>query len=280
MTQAIPNKTWTSIGLVLAALSACACSDHSHDLKGDGLPESLRPSCSDDDLAASGRAALDSRNDLLREGAAIGAFRGTWRGEIPTPEYYVGDAERASVPVVLELSADGRGSLTVGSGAALQPTSEPESGYPPAVDVPPEGGPLVRVYGGFPYSVYAVQVSGDESLEFFFALEELYADWCALQTPQANRDNCSYDILPEHEQMRSSDAGCTLLTDTGALAVDCVRYGLHAEFVCTCDAAACAFNPTPAAARLSLDAKGTELTGTVQRLGVDSVLLLAEAPGD
>lgn len=138
------------------------------------------------------------------------------------------------------------GIVTFGCGAPLPPVTNPEVGYPDSASE-------IRIYEGFEYPITEgrvsmmgtrVQVQTDSLL--------VWSEWCALQAPVPLERRPGWGCLPEWDSTRD-DSGCVLLSDTGALRVDCGKLALcWTSPVCQCNEAGCMVG-TPSSFDIGLD---------------------------
>ena len=127
-------------------------------------------------------------------------FLGEWEGSIA-------GASSADEASTFRLNVTGAtdtkicGTLTFGVHAplvTLPPVTGPDEIYPPDSILPTVGamsgklGPIL----GLPYAIQNGTVQGQHVI-FFYSLREIFADWCALQTPYAYSQYCeSFGCLP------------------------------------------------------------------------------------
>ena len=222
------------------------------------------------------------------------AFAGSWDGYAEAYTFEPDGSDR----VRLTITTNGQGSLEVGNAALLPPPTDPNVGYPPGGSdaglgflLPPDTSQLTE---GFLYPLYATQAQGDR-IQLGANPEDLYAAWCALQTPYVSYETAfshdagytsvvpgivdggtveaSYRCLPNEGSM-SGPNGCALLgPDGGSTPVNCGKLSLCGfGAVCTCSASGCVSQQVPPGTLVSnypveldamLDSTGRTLTGTL-----------------
>jgi len=188
-------------------------------------------------IACSGDAPVNigSTNPLL-------AYAAYWDGYAEAFNFADG-----SDRVRLALDDQGRGTLEVGDAAALPSPTDPDARYPAAGWNLSSNDILAQLRPGFRYPVYGVRVeSGRIRLAIDF--HDLFARWCALQTPHCQNCGAQSTEAPRYEcaprpasDLIASTAGpgCWAIDETteNPIAIDCVKQALCDQPPpCTCDA--------------------------------------------
>lgn len=156
------------------------------------------------------------------------------------------------------------GKVTLGMGTAPPPATDPEAAYPPGSD--PRGARGASPVEGFPFSMNGGTLVG-RRLRFTLAANELWAGWCALQTPAGSSDRC----LPNWGGMASVGGSCSQKNpETGqTVTVSCAKFFMcgPVDSVCTCAAGTCT-NTSSADVSFDLAITGDLADGSVVgRLG-------------
>ena len=240
--------------------------------------------------------------DTQNLGGKLSDYAATWDGYAEAYTFQPSGTDN----VHLVLDAQGNGTVQVGTDPLLPAPTDPNVGYPPNANIDPKSPvalPPTNLQGGMLYPVYAAQVAANR-IQFGLKPLDYYQAWCALQTshqviggyqlrPDASVPdggvavdsgsvvvNYTYSVLPSLGGVMSQDANgnwhCYLESDPAGASpqqVDCGKYFLGNENVCTCTADACAASPTippgtapadyPAELDGALDSSGKELTGTL-----------------
>jgi len=207
-------------------------------------------------LACSGNAAPD---DVV----------GTWTGYAENHSFPSG---KDTITVVITDEALS-GHVVFGDAAPLA-APDPNVGYPPGLGSDPFAATdLPRPAEGFEYSLHDGSVDGTR-VQFAVAPNEVWEEWCALQTPIADEVNAGrYACLPNWGTI-AGDAGCwqTDPSTNTDVPVDCGKLALCGPGgVCECSSTECTVDANPYATfDLQLDAN--ELDGTAAELhGLDHV---------
>jgi hypothetical protein len=144
------------------------------------------------------------------------------------------------------------GQVILGSGTPPPPATDPNVGYPPGYNgfnvlfADAEGFPFSMVGGNFVF----------HRLRFAIEGTELWASWCALQTPPADgSDGC----LPNFVSATVGEDSCSITTANGkTTAVDCTKWylcegavGFSSASVCLCTPTGCI--PRPGRNTISFD---------------------------
>ncbi|HVZ85974.1 MAG TPA: hypothetical protein VHG72_03345 [Polyangia bacterium] len=203
-------------------------------------------------------------------GAQLSDYTANWDGYVEAYTFMSG-SDRLRVTI----AADGSGTVRAGDIDVIAPPTDPNVGYPPGpMDPVPN-----RLREGFLYPIRAVQVQADR-IQFGIDQDEIYAAWCALQTPvlrsspDAGADAAVYGCLPNLGYIGGS-TDCALLEPDGTQQpVDCVKLAMcEGPQICSCTATACSlWQHVAADAGLAdyldeidgaLDSTGNTLVGTL-----------------
>jgi hypothetical protein len=173
----------------------------------------------------------------------------------------------------LKLDENGEGTLEVGDADLLPPPTDPDVGYPPDDD-----GPFVErptLTPGFRYTVERATVIASR-IQLGVVPDELYSDWCSLQTPILDETNSTVDEqtygCTHNWGIERGTAGCSQTNpQTGQkVAIDCNKYDLCWGIgACSCSESGCAteVSATPDGLPVELDAAlqegGQSLVGTL-----------------
>jgi hypothetical protein len=220
-------------------------------------------------LAASWVASCSSSPDVNigdPVGGALTDYAASWDGYAEAYQF-----EDNSDRVRLVLDGNGAGTLRVGNAAVLPPPSDPNVGYPPGASS--DKGVFSSIGGivaGFEYPVHGTRLQ-DSRIRTGVDPNDLYAGWCALQTPIADTLNGGYGCVANWGfTMPGADTTCSQTNPATqeTVPIDCGKLMLcELARVCTCTASACAANLAMDNPSVQLDAAlnadGSELTGTL-----------------
>jgi hypothetical protein len=188
-------------------------------------------------VATLGVACSENPVDIGDEGAggttsASEALQ-TWEGYVDTAE----DWKLTSDRIILEDHGDGTGALMFGTGAPLEPPTDPDVGYPEDL------GYSESEHALFPIERFEYHVSGlsidSLRMQFDIDLAQVWRDWCALVPPHYDSYNDDYACIPNNGFGWGPD-GCVLSTEdgTGDVPVDCGKLYL-CDSVCQCSVDGC-----------------------------------------
>lgn len=205
---------------------------------------------------------VDLGNDKIQgSGEKLTDYAGSWTGYA---EGYL--FEGTSDQLRIQMRSDGSGVLEVGEAAPL-PAPVVDRSYPPGKNVVGKGGDFTRVEGlvaGFEYTIGEATVA-DSRLRFRLSQAELYAEWCALQTPVLDEESYFMEPGPHYACLPSrgyswSEQGCFF---PGSGPVDCGQ--LSCLTFCSCVADGCSASDYKAGVLLdaTLEAEGRKLVGTL-----------------
>jgi hypothetical protein len=187
----------------------------------------------------------------------LSAFDGVWVGEAEDPfaaEQTYRFPSGAS-QIVLDLASGSSSKIIFGSGPSLAPATDPDHGYPLDPDfsmdspgatdrsIPPPA-------EGFAYGVSVVgalrdlELSGfptrgpafdperllDGRVEYNFGPNQVFASWCALQTPES---------YPAGQLVTWSNGRDDCVVGPDQIPMDCQKASLARRQVCTCDVLGC-----------------------------------------
>jgi hypothetical protein len=190
-------------------------------------------------------------------------LEGQWTGELQTG-YLPSGSSRVVVDV--ELARVGEpvmASVVFGEGEAPAPPTDPDLGWPTGID--PEGAG-VPVADGFVYRSLSGTRTGDR-IQVEIAVTDLWAPWCALQTPDLIADGSDEAQCLPNLPWHSSLDECYLEGEGEGedIPVDCLKLTLcRRTRVCTCTGAdGCSPSHTGLTMRLDLTITGDTAVGTI-----------------
>jgi hypothetical protein len=248
----------------VAVLSGC---DDNH-LLGRFPPGDSPGDAGSGGQGASGDAAIaidSSHPDIsVREVGMLGPSS-SWTGYIENKTFPSGSdvlkITFASDPAGLVV-----GRVTLGMGTPPPPATDPEAAYPPGVD-PRDDTRAGYLAEGFPFSMNGGTLVGNR-LRFTMAQTEVWAGWCALQTPVDDSGGCLPNWPSSADPVRHV---CSLTNpQTGqVVTVNCNKFFMCGPLggICSCAAGTCAVNLSP---EISFDmmVSGDQVSGSVTgRLG-------------
>lgn len=229
-------------------------------------------------LACSGGGAVNIGNTNA-VGSRLSDYAATWDGYAEAYAFMPDGSDH----VRLTIGSSGQGTLEVGDQSLLAPATDPTVGYPPGAPMQADGlgYPLsTGLSEGVLFPIYDAQIQTDR-IQVGFKPNDLYASWCALQTPTVT--SYKEEIFKADggggatiETQVAVDAGPDLPADSGvttvysacpfvasgsgstdgvvwtcygqepdgqSVVVDCGRMDLCAEMVCACTAQSCTASP-------------------------------------
>lgn len=147
-------------------------------------------------------------------------------------------------------------------GEPLPPPTDPDVGYPEGWT--PVTGAASELFERFDYTVTGTFDASLDRFEASFSSFEVFAQWCALQTPILWGED-TYGCLPNCGSS-SGPSGCQLMDCDQGGPVDCVKLELCGFApICMCEADGCTI--PEGALPLDLHLAGDSLEGPVDRLG-------------
>ena len=162
---------------------------------------------------------------------------GEWKGYVDG--FAFDDGTNTVTITVDSVTPEVSGHIRFGEKELLSPPTDPDVGYPPGITYFTTNNAR-RVFSGFEYGLTSASCDGAR-LKFQALVGELWADWCALQTPIPNETYGGYQCA--HAWPVQSDAGGCTQTDPKTqekVEVDCAQAVLcTTSNVCTCDAQGC-----------------------------------------
>jgi hypothetical protein len=243
-------------------------------------------------LACSGGGSVNIGNTEVA-GSQLSDYAANWDGYAEAYTFSPDGSDR----VRLTIDASGQGTFQVGNATTLlSPPTDPNVGYPPGISVDgvsPDGSNN-GTREDFLYPIHAANVQ-EARIQLGIDPSDLYAAWCALQTPipsyetttvddagvsntvggasDAGTVSTFYNCLPNVSSMSQGD-NCSLLEPDGSSdPVDCGKlYLCNIARPCACTASGCTIPPLPADATAAqyggeldgaLDTTGKMLTGTL-----------------
>jgi hypothetical protein len=197
-------------------------------------------------------------------GAKLTDYVGTWSGYAEAYAFSPSGSDRLR----LVIDPSGSGTVEYGDGPLIPTATDPTAGYPPDYQVRYgewDFAGITDVTEGFRYPLHDAQIDSGR-LRFGIFPKDLFAQWCALQTPLAVTGDVwsgrmeGYSCVHEDwRNWRGTDGGipteCDQLSccwsfkapDDTVSGMDCARaYVCKAEVGCVCTAASCSVGaPAP-----------------------------------
>lgn len=211
-------------------------------------------------LACSSQDDIDIGDEnAAKTGATLSDYASTWVGYAELVEFADG-----SDRVTLVLDENGHGTLTVGE--SEDPTLEPAVAPSMVDDLVP----------GFPYTILGAELD-EARLAFGVQRTEVFAPWCALQTPVLFDPNgeTRYGCYPNYGSERMDEEGRCFIEPVGQAEIEvaCDVFLCDIPYACECTQAACAWNALPIAEPrlaeafafldVALESGGDEMVGTL-----------------
>ncbi|HEX3901897.1 MAG TPA: hypothetical protein VH853_03545 [Polyangia bacterium] len=236
-------------------------------------------------LACSGGGAVNIGNTEV-VGSQLSDYAANWDGYAEAYTFSPDGSDR----VRLTIDASGQGTFRMGNATTLlAPPTDPNVGYPPGISV--DGVNADGAHTGtredFLYPIHAANVQ-EARIQLGIDPSDLYAAWCALQTPIPSYETTTVDggasdtgtvstfyssCLPNVPSMSQGDNCALLEPDGSSTPVDCGKlYLCNVAQTCACTASGCTIPPQPADATAAqypvemdgaLDTTGKMLTGTL-----------------
>lgn len=216
-------------------------------------------------FACSGADPVDiGNNDAVKTGATLSDYAAEWDGYVEAYKFPSG-----SDRLRISLDAHGNGYVRFGDQPLWPPPTDPDVGYANTVELRSTW--TNKPDEGFPYSVFQASVD-DKRIRLGTQNEELFKEWCELQTPYYQSRQDVYTCMPEWDRATMPDPGnCLIQTSTGTVPVDCGKLTLcqTIDSPCSCTATGCTVPPLASLGRAStqLDAAledgGDTLVGTL-----------------
>jgi hypothetical protein len=229
------NMTTRTLLALLVTLGACS-EDHTI---GSVPPDAGVDSSATSDTSAAMQADATSAG-VSEAGIATGPAQ-SWTGWVENYQFPSG-----SDAIKLSFTSDSAGQIVghviLGSGTPPPPATDPNVGYPLGFN---GQGFLSSTIEGFWFSMVAGSYTGNR-LSFGMDETELWAGWCALQTPPVDG---SARCLPSWGGFMDSDGthcgqtgpnGETIIVDCGKLAL-CSDISLLGGGVCSCTPTGCSY---------------------------------------
>lgn len=231
--------------------------------------------------------------DTQSLGGKLSDYAATWDGYAEAYTFMPSGSDH----IHLVLDAQGSGTVQVGTDALLPAPTDPNVGFPANSNVMSQGfkQPIAEgLTSGMLYPVYAAQVQADR-IQVGLKSNDYYGAWCALQTPYLSLAGYmgggtdgglqpSYVYSPCPAEGGSSDdmGHCTVQINAldGSYTIqpiDCGKFNLCVQQVCTCSATSCIAAPAIASDAIAaaypieldaaLDTSGKNMTGTLNIQG-------------
>jgi hypothetical protein len=205
---------------------------------------------------------------VAKTGEKLSDYAATWQGYA---EAYAFDSGSDAIRIVLD--ENGEGTLEIGNASPLPTATDPEVGYPPGAAFGPgtlSVLPVGRLYSGFAFTIQGAIVA-NRRLQLEVVPTEVFAAWCALQTPVLDEVNStdehqSYYCVNNWGGGGNAEGCYEKDPDTGERQpIDCGKRALClVGRACACTADGCS-NSQGATATLdaALESEGDELEGTL-----------------
>jgi hypothetical protein len=190
----------------------------------------------------------------------------SWTGTIDAFSFHSG-SDALAVTFAADANGVAKGTIVFGTGTPPPPATIPNVVYPsdlfestgvPAND-PDEGAAIAYVAEGYPYAFDGGSFDGHH-LRFTTELFQLWAGWCALQTPVTDGFGC----LPLPSS--SGSGGCSVRDpQTGQdVPADCGQLALCEEGEpCACSSSGCGLSSFPNDATLDIVIVGDTASGSI-----------------
>jgi hypothetical protein len=197
-------------------------------------------------------------DEPAKTGEFLSDYAASWDGYVEAYAFASGTDR-----VRLVLDENGEGYLQLGDVPLLDPPSDPDVGYPPGVDYSFPAASLAGTMEGFQYTALAASVQ-NRRIQFAVYGQELYADWCALQTSyyqpmESQAGEAIYSCIPEGGVSFGDECSVE------GIPFDCDKVGICvSRSACTCDADGCS---APAPMVESVTAFPTHLDGALDNAG-------------
>ena len=181
-------------------------------------------------------AGLPPAGDASNDGAIVMPVQ-SWTGYVENYQFTSG-SDAVKISFAVDPAGNLIGAVILGNGTPPPPATDPSVGYPPGLfSYPDEAwGALTYVAEGYAYPMHNGTLDG-QRLRFGVDLQDLWRDWCALQTPLPGSSGC----LPNWAGMATVDTCAQTNPTTGEIVpVDCGKFGLcQLTMMCVCDASGC-----------------------------------------
>jgi hypothetical protein len=189
-----------------------------------------------------------------------------WTGTVEGFEFH-SSSNALAVAFAADANGVAKGTIVFGAGTPPPPATNPNVAYPSdlfeSTGLPPdpyEGAPLAYLAEGYPYAFDGGSFDGHH-LRFTTELFQLWAGWCALQTPA---NDGSSDCLPSPA---SYGGGVCTVQDPQTrqdVPVDCGQLALCAGGEpCDCTASGCGLSSLPNDATLDITIAGNTASGSI-----------------
>ena len=200
--------------------------------------------------------------EACRNGAQL-PIVGVWEGYIENFKFASG-SDSIRVAVTSATAAQTCGKVTLGKGTPPPPPTDPDIGYPPGypTKTPETNFAFFTIdrTEGFPLSISAGTA---DATRFRFGADwhELWQSWCALQPPVQVADNLFVCLGASGGGI--DELGCTAVVGDREFRLDCGRYHLCTNLMCTCTMTSCRVERT---SRWTFDLRvtGDQASGSVK----------------
>ena len=164
----------------------------------------------------------------------------SWTGYVENFKFPSGSSA-IHFTIATDASGNVAGQIVFGQGPPPPPATDPNIGYPPALEASYSGGLLIitsYIAEGYVYQIDRGTLVSDR-LRFGIANEQLWAGWCALQTTPAGSTSC----VPRAAYLGyvpTPDGTCSYVDTTTSTStpIDCVKANLCLSLDSPCDCSA------------------------------------------
>jgi hypothetical protein len=230
------ERLFPIVVLVAGATGAC---DARHDIGGVGMTPADAGGRGGTNGSGGGGGSPADPGTNGQSGARMVGTLGpatSWTGYVENLKNFA-SWDTVTFSYATDAAGLAEGTVVFGMGTPPPPATDPNTGYPPGAQNPPLLGMVMQ---GFPYPLRGGVQSG-RRLTFGVSWTDVWAGWCALQTPPAE-DNIG-GCLPNWGgseadgtcSQRNPHTGQVVVVDCGKFYL-CLRPGTP----CSCSATACA----------------------------------------
>jgi hypothetical protein len=259
-TRALRNASITLLGLGLGCIDVGSIpppevsqGDAGTDAKGGAGPAGQRPS----GWPAGGVATRGSAD------WATGST--SWTGYV---ENYLFASGSDALALMFASDAAGvvHGTLVFGKGTPPPPATDPNVGYPPNFLTVAQGNSGIGAYQMYVAEGYYYELDGtlaNSRLRLTVALQQLWADWCLLQTSSDGPSFCGPNVGGVQDV---SESACLLVdaTTKKSVPIDCSKVFLCMFGPCDCNGnGPCSLSQSGAAVTFDISLNGSNVIGSI-----------------